>query len=457
MPELVDPAPLPPEVEALLWSARVEELTVQAPLSDVRYSAEQCDAIEAAAATFVQRQVDRAELLEEWEHAVEQVARWQGIQTRLLADALDLALVEGTSGSDADMSVRDMAAELGCAAAMPDRTVQRRMSDAGALRDRLPATYGALLRGRLSLAHAQVVLDEGTRLAGSDARAEYEQIVLERSPSLSVGRLRAMAKSVAEHLDPVSIQERHAAARDRRCASVRDGDDSMGELLLVAPSVLIHGIHDRATTIARGVLDADGSDTRTLDQARADVMCDLLLTGHATSAEADAHGGEGLDAIRAIVQITVPVLTLMGESDAAPTLDGRQPIDPHTARTLAGSATLWDRVLTDPIDGSVLAVDRRFPTEAQRRHLRARDEHCRFPGCRAAVWRCDVDHTVDAAHGGETCEHNLAHLCRRHHSLKHHTAWKVVQLSGGVLVWTSPEGRTYTDRPPPTLRFVTQQ
>jgi hypothetical protein len=441
----------------LLRVARCEELDAQAPLSDLRYGAEECDPAEAARAGFVQRQLDRSELLTEWEHAVEQTARWQGRQTRLLAAALDLALVDGSAGSDAEMSVRDIAAELACASSTPDRTVQRRMSDAVTMRDRLPATFGALLDGRLSLAHAQVVLDEGVRLAEPDVRAAYEQTVLERSASLSVGRLRAMAKAIAEQLDTVTMAERHVAARDRRCASVHDGDDGMGELLLVAPSVLIHGIHDRATTIARGVLDADGSDSRTLDQARADVMCDLLLTGHATSAEADEHGGEGLDAIRAIVQITVPVLTLMGESDAAPTLDGRQPIDPDTARALAGSATLWHRVLTDPIDGSVLAVDRRFPTEAQRRHLRARDEHCRFPGCRAAVWRCDVDHTVDVAHGGQTCEHNLAHLCRRHHSLKHHTAWKVVQLSGGVLVWTSPEGRTYTDRPPPTLRFVTRQ
>lgn len=38
--------------------------------------------------------------------------------------------------------------------------------------------------------------------------------------------------------------------------------------------------------------------------------------------------------------------------------------------------------------------------------------------------------------------------------LKHNTAWTVEQHERGVLVWTSPLGRVYTDKPPPTLRFI---
>ncbi|GAA1974682.1 hypothetical protein [Microbacterium pumilum] len=71
------------------------------------------------------------------------------------------------------------------------------------------------------------------------------------------------------------------------------------------------------------------------------------------------------------------------------------------------------------------------------------------------VWRCHIDHTVDAALGGATCEPNLAHLCVGHHVLKHASEWQVLQLAGGVLEWTSPTGRVYIDRPEPTLRFVT--
>lgn len=69
--------------------------------------------------------------------------------------------------------------------------------------------------------------------------------------------------------------------------------------------------------------------------------------------------------------------------------------------------------------------------------------------------RCEVDHTIDHALGGDTDVGNLAHLCQRHHSMKQFTAWKVRQLSGGVLEWTSPLGRIYTEHPTsPTVQFV---
>jgi hypothetical protein len=166
----------------------------------------------------------------------------------------------------------------------------------------------------------------------------------------------------------------------------------------------------------------------------------------------------------------VPVLTLMhgelmhGEqertADGTPILavelDGVVPIDPATARRLAGAASGWDRVLTHPISGALLTVDRYRPSEDLRRHLRARDQRCRFPGCGLAPRKCDLDHNHDAALGGETVHDNLATFCRRHHMLKHHSPWHVEQGPGGVLEWTSPTGRTYIDRPPPphTVTFA---
>ncbi|WP_082829146.1 hypothetical protein [Microbacterium sp. TNHR37B] len=45
--------------------------------------------------------------------------------------------------------------------------------------------------------------------------------------------------------------------------------------------------------------------------------------------------------------------------------------------------------------------------------------------------------------------------CRRHHTLKHHSAWRVRQTGAGVMHWTSPTGRVSPDRPARTLAFVT--
>jgi hypothetical protein len=115
---------------------------------------------------------------------------------------------------------------------------------------------------------------------------------------------------------------------------------------------------------------------------------------------------------------------------------------------------VWNRLFLDPVTGIVATVDRYRPTPAQARFLAARDQHCRFPGCRVRARNCDIDHTHDHAHGGKTSIGNLAHLCRRHHTLKHATDWTVRQTDNGSLEWTSPTGRSHVDRPTPRVVFI---
>ena len=198
-------------------------------------------------------------------------------------------------------------------------------------------------------------------------------------------------------------------------------------------------------------------DARTIDQVRADVLSDLLLAGTPALDPTDAGDGDvTLGAIRAHVQVAVSALTLMGEDEGPADLAGRSPIDAATARELAGNTPSWDRLLTHPVTGTVLECDTYRPTNAMIRLLRARDRRCRFPGCRQPAIRCELDHTIAASHGGPTHVRNLAHLCKRHHDVKHHTRWQVRQLTGGRLVWTSPTGRVYReDAPPPLIAFMT--
>ncbi|CAN5555262.1 hypothetical protein BH11ACT8_BH11ACT8_17100 [soil metagenome] len=72
---------------------------------------------------------------------------------------------------------------------------------------------------------------------------------------------------------------------------------------------------------------------------------------------------------------------------------------------------------------------------------------CVFPYCRAKARNADCDHTtpfdpVDPA-AGPTCSCNLAPLCRHHHRLKTHTAWRYVRLDATTYRWTDPHGLTY--------------
>lgn len=394
----------------------------------------------------------------------------QALDASMMAAALALAEDRATTrGGSADLEVREIAAEIGAALRVSDRTVQRQLSDAHTLSTRFPATHRAQSEGRISRAHTDAIMDAGVRIADEGARAAFEAEVLLHAERESAARLRPIAKLLAERALPESIDERHARARVERHIALRDLPDAMAELSLTGPATLVHGVYDRLSQMATTVTalnkqDASGApestegedasadfvpDTRTLDQLRADLLIDLLLTGTPAG-----HGPTHvLGAIHAQVLVQVPVLTLLGRSDEPAVLEGFGPIDTETARALAGDAKGWDRALTHPISGTVLAIDRYRPNEDLRRLLRVRDQHCRFPGCRLPVRYCDADHLIDAARGGPTSGENLAGECCRHHVLKHQTAWSVEHVGGGVLLWTSPTGRVYPDRPLSRITF----
>lgn len=435
--------------------------------------------------------VSTLRLVDGFEAGRRERAAAEAVEIRLLADAA--AAVSTPAGANlelrrrCELERRALIADLATATRVSEWTITRLLSEAADLCARFAAGVDALERGVISRQHLAVIHDHGDRIDDDRARDEFVQAAIDRAATLTPGRLAPVLKAIAERFLQQPLAERHAAAVATRDVRVIDLADGMATLWLTHDAVLVHGIHDRLTAQARSVIaardtdhhaydteddpgedgdfeaagrgdgdsDEDGTspepvDTRTMDQLRADIATDLLLT----AGPDDCVAGDGLAAIRATVQVTVPVLTMTGTSTEPALLAGYGPIDPDTARTLAASTPAWERVMTSPLTGAVLHVDRYRPGPALDRHLAARDELCRFPGCRMPVRRCDIDHTIDHAHGGPTAHTNLAHLCRRHHVLKHHTAWTVQQTSPGVLIWTSPTGRRHTDHPEPTVRFT---
>ncbi|WP_091225948.1 HNH endonuclease signature motif containing protein [Microbacterium sp. 3J1] len=380
--------------------------------------------------------------------------------------AIDIAK-QGDHPDKGDHSIRTIAAEIAAVQHVSDRTVERRMMSAGMLVEEFPAVWEAQGAGRISAAHSRVIVDAGSRIGSSESREAYAAAVLPLAEAESPNRLRPLARRIAERFAPSTIDERHRRARSQRRVWVSDGEDGMAGLQVHAPAALVHGMFDRLSQAAQIIREENRrakkaaaragqdleADDRTVDEIRADLLVDLVLTG--TWSGHDSEDGL-LSEIRGRIEVTVPVTTLMqgDEGDAsAPTppaeLDGALPIDGCTARFLASAASVWDRVLTHPVSGRMLGVDGYRPSRRLRRHLRARDQRCRFPGCGIAARKCDLDHNHAASAGGATCETNLAAFCRRHHLLKHHSPWHVRQRPGGVLEWTSPTGRSYIDRPPP--------
>ncbi|MBK0417971.1 DUF222 domain-containing protein [Leucobacter sp. CSA1] len=435
-------------------------------------------------------------------------------------------------GPATELAYRSLRAELATAFRISEYEAERQMDLAHRLSHQYVETLSALDRAEISYAHARIVASAGMVIGAADTpelrrrRAGYEQEVLEIAVRETPGRLRPIARRLAERWAERTLDERHREAVAERRVCIIDGEDGMAELFARLPALEAHAIYDRLTRIARAAehgerrvpargetpedevraalkqeTSAEAPAARTRDQLRADALADLLLSSDEFSLFAGSTG----ESVRASVQVIVsggpgqagrPGQAGQRPEGEAPRADGEGtdsaegtgnaehadstdfggdidlardaelvgfgPIDGATAGRIASETGRWSTVVLESATGRVLSVDRYRPSEQMRRMLGARDRHCRFPGCRVPVSRCDLDHTVDAALGGPTATDNLAHLCRGHHVLKHHTQWRVSQDSGGALRWRSPTGREYVDRPPGavlagarrTVRFV---
>ncbi len=447
-------------------------------------------------------------LVAAFEHADAALAAAEADRAQALARAGQLAREIGAGKRaevrEHEMALRGIAATIGVQARVSDRSMQHQIGEATRLAERFPATLAARGRNEITRQHVRAITDAASPLP-DDVAAVFEVEALEQCRRDTNGRVRARLEILAQRLHPRTFTERHQDARAHRGVFISPLPDGMSSLCLIAPTPLIAGIDDRLTQMAVAVTDARdaargdardaargpvlcggpdpddatvssraddtdprvsgtawATDTRTRDQLRADIATDILLSGSPLADPTLPGDGPGaLGMIRAKLQVVVPALNLLrpdarhhGASGAAD-LVGYSPIDPATARHLAGSSpSWWERLVTHPVTGQLLHTDTYQRTAAIDRFLRARDQHCRFPGCRIPAIRCEVDHTVDYALGGATTIANLSHLCQRHHSMKQFSAWKVRQLDHGVLEWTSPLGRTYTDTPPtPTVHF----
>lgn len=439
---------------------------------------------ESALPAVVWRELDT--LVDELQQARVAVAAAQAQETALLARAVDLIETRAEERRalgvvfGSELPLREVSAELGTAMRVGDRTVQRRINDAHLLTTRFSATFEAWREGRIDRQHAATIVDEGCCLIDEAARAAYEGLVLAVAEVESAGRMREIARAIAARVDPEASARRRKAAVRGRGVRVVDLDDGMACLLADLPAPLAYAIMDRLTEFA-GLVEvaeraerqgaAEGAEglgvdgdvdaaeepgsvepPRTRGEIRADVLADVLLT--ATPTAHRGQSGDALIGVRGTINLTIPVTTAAGLDEEPALLSGYGPVDNNLARQIMCLTPSWNRVLIDMSTGAPVAVDRYRPSAELRRFIDTRDERCRFPGCTMKPWRCDADHTMDAALGGETSVCNLADLCRRHHVLKHVSPWYVKHVGGGRLEWTSPTGRVYNDYVPATLRFV---
>lgn len=348
-----------------------------------------------------------------------------------------------------EFAVRAAASDIAVRLHMSESAVYARAFDAGTLRARCPRVWGGFLAGAICEANARAAAS-GARDLPDEAPAvwqAFDEKVAESAARLTPEKFRTRVRVVRERVHPQSIDERHEVARRECDVWLHPGLDGLSTIISVLPAVDAQAGYTRVDHMARH-LHAQEGETRTLAQLRAAVMADLLAAGVGDAGKPGKPGKPG----KVVAAITVPVLTLLGHSDEPATLEGYGPIDLDTAKRLAGEASSWVRILTHPVTGTVLDLDRqtyRVP-KALRRWLGVQNPTCVFPGCPRSARDCEIDHRLDWQYGGRTSSTNLAPACKSHHRVRHKTKWELHRHpKTDYTWWVSPSGRATEVDPPP--------
>ncbi len=302
------------------------------------------------------------------------------------------------------------------------------------------------------MSQARVILDATEDLSTVDQQS-VEDRVLRKAADQTQAQLRAACRRAVARVDTDAEDRRHEKAVKARAVRKQALPDGMAGIWFTHTAdvietvwVAVNGLADASKTPAQA-----GGDERSAEARRADAMAAVFRAILDNGVDLTGRALPNRQRQRPNIEVLVPITTLLGVRDDPAELVGYGPIPPSMAKRLAGEGA-WRRLLTDPATGTVLeaSTTRHDPPAQVSETVIARDRTCRWRGCRMPARRCDRDHGVKYEHTGRTRLGDLCCLCEFHHRIKDNEAsgWRMRQLDGGVIEWTSPTGHTYCTDPP---------
>jgi hypothetical protein len=343
--------------------------------------------------------------------------------------------------------------DLGAKLKVASSTAKTLVHAAARLERDLPLVWAHFQSGRVPWRAMQMVhavlegLDDAV-LPAFDAGAvgKLDEVMITNLPDA--------LRRLAERLQPTTADERHDRASQRRRYTIEPAADGMGWLHLFAPMMELLGMDHQVTKQAIAARGKSG-ERRGVPALKADLLRDGLRAVLRRDADASDPGllVPGRNGVEPRVAILIPALTALGHATASPTLQGYGPIGIRTALRLAGEATSWIRVLTDPFTGAILTIGRKRyrPTQDMRTLLRLLDGGSRGPGRARGPDESDIDHTESYRlhdERGKTAIDNLVLLSRSDHGQKTAGEADVDLLLDRTLVWETRSGNKYVTRPP---------
>src|SRR5437870_10408163 len=163
-------------------------------------------------------------------------------------------------------------------------------------------------------------------------------------------------------------------------------------------------------------------DDRNREQRYADALVELASAGKPAN-----------------LQVTATIETLKGLAGAAAgEMEFSLPISSLAVQRMACECSVTRILLSQ--ESLVMDVGRTTRTVSAplKRALKARDCHCRWPGCERPASKCDGHHLLSWINGGPTDLDNLVLLCRRHHRMVHEGGWQLIRTESGEIVTIAP-------------------
>ncbi len=324
------------------------------------------------------------------------------------------------------------------------------------LHDRLPTVWALCCSGQLDAYRATLIADlaRAELEVGADLRRFAETMTaflhkhLRGVPGLldehgrevpplvccTIRQLRNKLGYELRKLRPAGTEARHRRARADRAVRSRDLDDGMSQLGITGTVDQVRLAEHRLSLAARERRAA--GDHRTFDQLRSDLALNLL-TGTGEDVPLPAYA-------RPVINLTVPVQTVMGLCDDPGVLSGGTVIPAGLARAIAARpGSTWHRMLTDPAGRLVeLSTTSYRPTAPIWRWVVADWNSCFRPGCDRPATESETDHRIPWPEGA-TSTANLWPGCKADHKAKHTPGFSIEQAADGSFTLRTRAGLSH--------------
>ncbi len=296
----------------------------------------------------------------------------------------------------------------------------------------IPQLSQAVDEGRIGFQSAAAICHLLDQVADKREHLDLDELVAWAAP-MSVNQVRALCKGVRCTIDPEGVErddELDFETRNLKISKLADGMYFLDGILDPVGGAAVKTALEALATAPEAFNKTGPRDRRKHKQRMADALVELA--NHALdSGVLPARKG-----VKPHLNVTTTLEGLQGVPGGA-SIEGT-PISQKTLERVACDSTVCRVMLAD---SAVIDVGRatRSVSPAMRRALRARDQHCRFPGCdRPASWTA-AHHIEFWGNGGKTRVEELLSLCHYHHRLVHEGGWQIVRLGRNEFKFIPPE------------------